>query len=89
MYEEVIFSMDEQLKNDWEVTCRELGFTTKDAFIIFVRKMVREKKLPFSIDYADYFNDVNMRIIDESTRQIEEGKFVVKTMEELEAMENE
>jgi DNA-damage-inducible protein J len=36
-----------------------------------------------------FYSERNMAAIDEAARQIEQGKVVVKTLEELEAMEHE
>ena len=39
--------------------------------------------------YNEYFNPYNMKIIMESLEELNAGKGIVMTMEELEAMENE
>ena len=72
-----------------EQTCKELGITMSAAFNIFARKMSREKRIPFEVSLDPFYSESNMKAIQESVKQIEEGKVVVKTMEEVEAMENE
>jgi len=81
--------IDEDVKRSMEQTCKELGITMSAAFNIFARKMSREKRIPFEVSLDPFYSESNMKAIQESVKQIEEGKVVVKTMEELEAMENE
>jgi DNA-damage-inducible protein J len=59
------------------------------AFTIFAKKMSREKRIPFEVSIDPFYNDSNMAAIDEAAKQIERGQVVIKTIEELEAMENE
>lgn len=81
--------IDEDVKRSMEQTCKELGITMSAAFNIFARKMSREKRIPFEVSLDPFYSESNMKAIQESVKQIEDGKVVVKTMEELEAMENE
>ena len=81
--------MDEDLKKSMEYTCQTLGLNMTTAFTIFARKMSREKRIPFEVSVDPFYSDSNMAAIDEAARQIERGQIVVKTIEELEAMENE
>ena len=80
--------MDEDVKKSMEETCKELGITMSTAFNIFARKMCREK-IPFEVSVDPFYLESNIKAIEESIKQLKEGKVVVKTMEELEAMENE
>ena len=81
--------IDEDVKRSMEQTCKELGITMSAAFNIFARKMSREKRIPFEVSLDPFYSESNMKAIQESVKQIEDGKVVVKTIEELEAMENE
>ena len=81
--------IDEDVKRSMEQTCKELGITVSAAFNIFARKMSREKRIPFEVSLDPFYSESNMKAIQESVKQVEEEKVVVKTMEELEAMENE
>lgn len=81
--------MDEDVKKSMEETCKELGITMSTAFNIFARKMCREKRIPFEVSIDPFYLESNIKAIEESIKQLKEGKVVVKTMEELEAMANE
>jgi len=59
------------------------------AFNIFARKMSREKRIPFEVSIDPFYSESNIKVLKESIKQLEEGKIVVKTIEELEAMADE
>ena len=81
--------IDDELKKEMEQTCKELGMNITTAVTIFAKKMSREHRIPFEVSIDPFYNASNLKSIDESIKQIDQGKVVVKTMEELEAMENE
>ena len=83
------FRIDETTKKQMEQICNELGITMSTAFNIFVKKMIREKRIPFDVSIDPFYSESNMKAIDESIKQLEEGKVIRKTMKELEAMEDE
>lgn len=81
--------MDEDLKKSVEAVCSDLGMNLTTAFTIFARKMSREQRIPFDVSIDPFYSAKNLAAIDASAEQIRQGKVVVKTMEELEAMELE
>lgn len=83
------FRLDEDIKKKMEETCQELGMNMTTAFTIFARKVAREKRIPFEISIDPFYSDTNKKAIEESIEQVKQGKVVVKTIEELEGMENE
>lgn len=85
----VNFRMDEELKKSMEQACADMGLSMTTAFTIFAKKVAREKRIPFEVSADPFYSERNMRAIEESLEQLKQGKLVVKTMEELEAMANE
>ncbi|MDR2356511.1 MAG: type II toxin-antitoxin system RelB/DinJ family antitoxin [Oscillospiraceae bacterium] len=81
--------MDEDLKKSMEHTCQALGMNMTTAFTIFAKKVSRERRIPFEVSVDPFYSERNMAAIDEAARQIEQGNVVVKTLEELVAMEHE
>ena len=81
--------MDEEVKRSMEETCKELGITMSTAFNIFARKMSREKRIPFEVSIDPFYSENNIKAIKESIKQLEEGKFVKKSLKELEEMADE
>lgn len=85
----VSFRMDENLKKAMELTCQELGMNMTTAFTIFAKKMCREKRIPFDVSIDPFYSASNLRALEESIEQLQQGKIVVKTMDELEDMAHE
>jgi len=83
------FRMDEELKKEMEQTCRMLGMNMTTAFIIFAKKVSREKRIPFEVSVDPFYGESNMAAIERGFEQIRQGRVVEKTLEELGAMENE
>lgn len=81
--------IDEDLKREMEQTCKELGLNMTTAFTIFAKKMSRERRIPFEVSIDPFYSASNLKAIDESIAEINDGKVVLKTMKELEAMEDE
>ncbi len=85
----VNFRIDEATKKQMEQICSELGITMSTAFNIFAKKVIREKRIPFDVSIDPFYSESNMKALSKSIKELEQGKVVVKSIEELEAMENE
>ena len=67
---------------------QRVGNEADYLFMIYAKKALRDRKIPFEIEAPDsFYCESNMRNIKESLKQIREGKVLGKTMEELETME--
>ena len=77
----VNFRIDETTKMQMEQVCSELGLTMSTALNIFVKKVIREKRIPFDVSIDPFYSESNMKAIKESIKQLEEGKVVAKTIE--------
>ena len=42
--------LDSDLKKQFDALCEEFGMSTNTAFNIYVRQVVRERKIPFTIE---------------------------------------
>ena len=86
----VSLRFEEDMKKELDSVCDEMGMNLTTFFMIYAKKVLRDRKIPFEIEAPDpYFSDNNMRDVEESIKQIKEGRVFMKTMDELEAMENE
>lgn len=86
---QVNIRIDDSLKEKAELLFEELGLNMSTAFNIFIRQTIREGGIPFEIttQIDPFYNEYNMKVLGESIREANEGKFVSKSMEELKAME--
>ena len=79
--------MDKELKERAERLFGEMGMSMTTAFNIFVRQTLRQGKIPFEISVDPFYSESNLRSLRQSMQEAESGRFVVKTMDELRAME--
>ena len=89
---QVNIRIDDTLKEQGEILFSTLGMSFSTAVSIFVSQAVREGGLPFVITTKPdpFFSERNMRVLRASISDMEAGHGVVrKSMQELEAMENE
>ncbi len=70
----VNFRIDEELKQDMEQTCQELGMNMTTAFTIFAKKMTREKRIPFDVSVDPFYSESNMNYLKKVVSEIESGK---------------
>jgi len=81
--------IDKDLKERAEIFFADLGLNMTTAFNIFVRQSLKQGKIPFEIiSYPDpFYSNENIRVLEQSLRELKEGKTITKTMDELKAME--
>ena len=83
----VNFRMDTDLKNNMEHICSELGINMSTAFNIYAKKMCREKRIPFDVSIEPCFSEEDVKSIKKSISELNEGKYIKKSIAELELME--
>jgi DNA-damage-inducible protein J len=84
----VTIRMDKNIKEQADNMFNSFGMNLSTAVNVFIRQSLRLGRIPFGISDPFYSEKNQTRLI-ESITQYENGKMTVKTMEELEAMENE
>ena len=67
----VNFRMDQDLKNNMEADCKEMGLSMTAAFTIFAKKVCRERRIPFEISADPFYSDENMARLKSSIAQME------------------
>lgn len=80
--------MDDNLKEQADVLFDQLGLNMTTAVNMFVRQTIRQGGIPFEITTKPdpFYSTANMKVLRQSIREADEGKFVSKTMDELRAM---
>jgi DNA-damage-inducible protein J len=84
----VTIRLDRNIKEQAEDMFNSFGMNMSTAINVFIRQSLRLGKMPFSIS-DPFYSEKNQARLRESIAQYKAGKVVVKTMEELEAMEDE
>ena len=87
----VNFRMDIDAKKEVEEICSKMGLSMTAAINVFLSKVRMERRIPFEItaDADPFYSSSNMAQLKKADQQIKDGRVVVKTIEELEAMEGE
>ena len=86
----VTIRLDRDIKEQAEKMFNDFGMNLSTAFNIFARQSLRQGKIPFEI-YDPFYSEKNQAELNRRIDEIEAGNatFVIKTIEELEAMEND
>ena len=86
----ITIRIDENLKRQAETLFEDMGMNMTTAIIIFAKAVVRQGKIPFEIAADPFWNEANQEHLRKAIADLNAGKGrIVKSMEELEAMENE
>ena len=64
---------EDTLKKDMEKTCEALGMNMTTAFIIYAKKVTREKRIPFDVSLDPFYSEENMMHLSRSIRNLESG----------------
>ena len=85
--------MDKELKEKADKLYSELGMNLSTAFNIFVRQSIRQGGIPFEVttNVDPFYSEENQARLRKTIENYELGKSkpIIKTMAELEDMENE
>lgn len=84
----VSIRLDDEMKQQLDIMCDEMGMNITTFFMIYAKKALRDRRIPFEIaaPVDPFYSETNMAQIAKAKQQVQNGKVVVKTMEELETM---
>lgn len=84
----VSIRLDDEMKQQLDIMCDEMGMNITTFFMIYAKKALRDRRIPFEIaaPVDPFYSETNMAQIAKAKQQVQSGRVVVKTMEELEAM---
>ena len=54
------FKLDENIKNDMESVCSEMGISMSTAFTLFAEKVAGERRIPFEISADPFYSESNI-----------------------------
>jgi len=67
--------MNKQVKEDFDNWCASVGMTSSTAVNLFVKAVLRERKLPFNIISDDpFFNEANQNFLKEGIKALNNGE---------------
>ncbi len=80
--------VEPEAKLQFEDFCRQIGMSMSTAINVFIKAALREKKIPFELaaEPDPFYSEENMKRLERSIKQLEDGQVVTKTIDELQAM---
>ena len=77
MAQDVVIHMDEALSLQFGKVCDEIGLPISAAFLIFAKRVVRDRKIPFelSADPDPFYSESNMAHLRRGIEDYNAGKF--------------
>ena len=81
---------DDEMKKQLDEMCAEMGMNLTTFFMVYAKKALRDRRIPFDITAPidPFYSESNMAQIHKADEQVRAGRVVVKSMDELEAMES-
>lgn len=76
--------IDEELKKQFEKFCEDTGLTMTAAFNIFIKKAVKEQRIPFEITADPFYSAANMERLQKAIKDVEAGKYSSHNLKEVE-----
>jgi len=78
--------MDENVKKQFDAFCADVGMNASVAVNLFVKAVLRERRIPFEIAASDdpFFGEANQARLRKSIEQLNAGKGTVHELIEAE-----
>ena len=77
--------IDEDLKEDFDSFCSDVGLTTTSAILMFVKATLRERRIPFEISADPFYSLSNTRALTNSMAELAEGDYTDVSLEEFDS----
>ena len=87
----VSLRFEDGMKRELDEMCSEMGMNITTFFMVYAKRARRDRKIPFDITAPvdPFYSKSNLSQIEKAVGQIEAGKVVTKTLDELEALAGE
>ncbi len=69
--------VDSNDKKQFEEFCNAVGMNLSVAVNMFMKKVIREQRLPFEISVDPFYSEANIRRLEKAAKDIENGKYVI------------
>ena len=63
--------IDDDVKRNAEQVCADIGLSLSTAINIYLKKLGREKRIPFEVTADPFYSDENMARLREAIRSVE------------------
>lgn len=66
--------IDADDKAQFDQFCENVGLTTSALLNVFVKKVIREQRIPFTIESDSFYSESNLAFLREGIAQLNAGK---------------
>ena len=66
--------MDENLKQQFDEFCSNIGMSMTTAICVFVKMAVKEQRIPFEITADPFYSYENMKKLEKAVKDLDEGR---------------
>ena len=75
--------IDEELKKQFEKFCEDTGLTMTTAFNLFIKKAVKEQRIPFEITADPFYSSANIERLEKAIKDAKDGKITIHDLIEV------
>lgn len=68
---QVNIRVDEDIKRNTELVCEDIGVSLSTAINIYLKKLVKERRLPFEVSANPFYSVENLKHLEKSIKQLE------------------
>lgn len=66
--------MEDATKKEFDQVCEQMGLSMATAINIFAKAVIRTNRIPFPVEADPFYSENNMRHLERSLHQLEEGR---------------
>lgn len=71
---QISLRVDDDVKRGAEQALNDIGLSMATAINVFLRKVAREKRIPFELSADPFYSESNIRYLEQKKREIDEGR---------------
>ncbi len=75
---QISLKIDDDIKNSAESTLNEIGLSMSGAITIFLKKVAREKRIPFELTADPFYSKENIAELKRRVNDVNGGKSTLK-----------
>lgn len=82
---QISFRIDDDLKAEAESILNEMGLTMSAAITVFLKKVSRERRIPFEISADPFYSKKNIAELEKRVEELRSGESTLKEHEPIES----
>ena len=71
---QISLRVDDDVKHGAEQALNDIGLSMATAINVFLRKVARERRIPFELSADPFYSESNIRYLEQKKKEIDEGR---------------